>query len=105
MFLPDNLTTDGPTSLSFTENVGKRYEAYGWHVVSVEDVANGLDDLRAAIAQSQAVEDKLSLIKIKTVIANGSQREGSEKTHGAPLGSEDIAFVKKRFGLDPNKIF
>jgi len=57
----NNITTDGPTSLSFTENVGKRYEAYGWHVVSVEDVANGLDDLRAAIAQSQAVEDKLSL--------------------------------------------
>lgn len=101
----NSITTDGPTSLSFTEDVGKRYEAYGWHVVSVEDVANGLDDLRAAIAQSQAVEDKLSLIKIKTVIANGSQREGSEKTHGAPLGSEDIAFVKKRFGLDPNKTF
>jgi len=101
----NSITIDGPTSLSFTEDVAKRYEAYGWHVVSVEDVANGLDDLRAAIAQSQAVEDKPSLIKIKTVIAYGSQREGSEKTHGAPLGSEDIAFVKKRFGLDPNKSF
>lgn len=101
----NSITIDGPTSLSFTEDVGKRYEAYGWHVVAVDDVANGLDSLRAAISEAQAIDDKPSLIKIKTIIGYGSQKQGSEKTHGAPLGSDDVSFVKGKLGLDPTQAF
>jgi transketolase len=101
----NSITIDGPTSLSFTEDVGKRYEAYGWHVVAVDDVVNGLDNLRAAIAEAQAIDDKPSLIKVKTIIGYGSQKQGSEKTHGAPLGSDDVSFVKNKLGLDPTQAF
>ena len=101
----NSITIDGPTSLSFTEDVAKRYEAYGWHVISVDDVANGLQDLRNAVAEAQLVTDKPSLIKIKTVIGYGSQKQGSEKTHGSPLGADDVAAVKQKFGFDPSKSF
>lgn len=101
----NSITIDGPTSLSFTEDVGKRFEAYGWHVQSVDDVANGLQDLRNAIAEAQSVTDKPSMIKVKTVIGFGSMKQGSEKTHGAPLGGDDVASVKQKFGFDPSKSF
>eukprot|EP00586_Coscinodiscus_wailesii_P014105 CAMPEP_0172506676 /NCGR_PEP_ID=MMETSP1066-20121228/197222_1 /TAXON_ID=671091 /ORGANISM="Coscinodiscus wailesii, Strain CCMP2513" /LENGTH=601 /DNA_ID=CAMNT_0013283813 /DNA_START=228 /DNA_END=2029 /DNA_ORIENTATION=- len=101
----NEITIDGPTSLSFTEDVGKRYEAYGWHVQSVSDVGDNLESLRHAVAEAKSVKDKPSLIKIKTVIGHGSTNEGSHKTHGAPLGEADLQQAKTRFGLDPNASF
>ena len=53
----NHITIDGSTELSFTEDVHKRYEAYGWQVITVDDVANGLDDLRAAIEEAKATTD------------------------------------------------
>ena len=87
----DNLITiDGDTSLSFTEDVNKRYEAYGWHVQTVSDV-NDLASLRAAITAAKGETDKPSLIKIRTIIGHGSGKQGSHSVHGAPLGKGDLA--------------
>ena len=103
----NNITIDGSTDLAFTEDVNKRYEAYGWHVQTVGDVATGLDDLRKAIEEAKKVTDKPSIIKIRTQIGFGSpSKEGSEKSHGAPLGASDLAGVKERlYGMDPNQSF
>eukprot|EP00586_Coscinodiscus_wailesii_P005031 CAMPEP_0172486126 /NCGR_PEP_ID=MMETSP1066-20121228/14550_1 /TAXON_ID=671091 /ORGANISM="Coscinodiscus wailesii, Strain CCMP2513" /LENGTH=672 /DNA_ID=CAMNT_0013251873 /DNA_START=296 /DNA_END=2314 /DNA_ORIENTATION=+ len=101
----NSITIDGPTSLSFTEDVSLRYEAYGWHVQTVSDVGSNLEGLRAAVSLAKSVADKPSLIKVKTVIGHGSMKEGSHKTHGAPLGEADIQQAKSKFGLDPNVSF
>jgi transketolase len=91
----NNITIDGNTNLSFTEDVGKRYEAYGWHVQEVGDVADGLQYLRQAVKVAQSVTDKPSLIKVKTVIGYGSPgKAGTHGVHGAPLGAEDMAGMK-----------
>mmetsp|Transcript_26728 Transcript_26728/g.56300 ORF Transcript_26728/g.56300 Transcript_26728/m.56300 type:complete len:716 (+) Transcript_26728:283-2430(+) len=103
----NNITIDGNTGLAFTEDVNKRYEAYGWHVQTVDDIANGLDDLRKAIDEAKKVTDKPSLIKIKTQIGYGSpSKQGSEKSHGAPLGADEVETVKSRlYGCEPSKSF
>ena len=100
----DNLITiDGSTSISFTEDVNKRYESYGWHVQTVDDV-NDIPALKAAINNAKAEMDKPSLIKIRTVIGFGSTKQGSHGVHGAPLGSSDLAHVKSHFGFDPSQV-
>jgi len=103
----DNLITiDGSTDLSFTEDVSTRYKAYGWDVQTVDDVANGLNDLRSAIEAAKAVTDKPSIIKIRTAIGFGSPtKQGKASAHGAPLGADDLANAKQAFGLDPEKSF
>lgn len=102
----NNITIDGSTDLSFTEDVLKRYEAYGWHTQTVSDVTTSLEDLRTAIATAKGVTDKPSMIKIKTAIGYGSpSKQGSGAAHGAPLGVEDLAGAKKFFGLPPDKSF
>lgn len=101
----DNLITiDGDTSLSFSEDVNKRYEAYGWHIQTVADV-NDLGALRASIAAAQAETTRPSIIKIRTVIGHGSAKGGTSGVHGAPLGKADLAAVKTKFGFDPNESF
>ena len=101
----NKITIDGSTDLSFTENVGDRYESYGWHVQTVHDVANGLDDLRSAVKTAQNITDKPSIIKIRTAIGYGSSKENSASAHGSPLGEEILAETKKKYGLDPTKKF
>ena len=102
----NNITIDGETSLSFSEDVNKRFEAYGWHTQTVEDVSTSLDALRDAVKKAQEVTDKPSIIKIKTVIGFGSpSKAGKESSHGAPLGVEDLAGAKQFFGLPPDKSF
>ena len=102
----NKITIDGSTSLSFTEDVAMRYEAYGWHVQTVGDVADGIKDLRKAIKVAQKVTDKPSIIKVRTVIGYGSpSKEGTHGVHGAPLGTTDMAGMKEFFGMDPDKSF
>ena len=101
----DNLITiDGSTELSFTEDVAKRYESYGWHVQTVVD-ANDLASLNAAVAAAKADEGRPSLIKIRTVIGAGSAKEGTSGVHGAPLGAVDLANVKTMYGFNPEESF
>lgn len=102
----NSITIDGSTDLSFTEDVCARYDAYGWHTQTVDDVETaGLGSLRAAVAEARAETGRPSLIRVKTCIGFGSVKEGTEAVHGAPLGAEDLANVKRKFGLDPDKSF
>eukprot|EP00592_Proboscia_alata_P006488 CAMPEP_0194357166 /NCGR_PEP_ID=MMETSP0174-20130528/4680_1 /TAXON_ID=216777 /ORGANISM="Proboscia alata, Strain PI-D3" /LENGTH=713 /DNA_ID=CAMNT_0039127071 /DNA_START=171 /DNA_END=2312 /DNA_ORIENTATION=+ len=101
----NQITIDGSTDLSFTENVAMRYESYGWQVFKVEDVSNGLEELREAIQKAKSETSKPTLIQINTVIGYGSAKAGTAKTHGAPLGDEDLAATKKSYNLDPEKSF
>jgi len=102
----NQITIDGDTNLSFSEDVVKRFEAYGWHTQTVGDVASGIEDLREAVKNAQCVTNKPSIIKVRTAIGYGSpSKEGTAGAHGAPLGEDDLAGAKKFFGLDPNKSF
>jgi transketolase len=105
-FYDDNrITIDGTTSISFTEDRGKRFEAQGWHVQHVND-ANDLDQLREAIAQAQAVEDRPSLIIIRSHIAFGAPRAvDTAKSHGSPLGEDEVRATKEALGWDPDRKF
>ena len=82
----------------FTENIPQRFESYGWHVVPNVDGHNP-DAIRAAIAAAQAETGKPSIICCKTLIGKGAAtKEGSHKTHGAPLGAEEIAATRQHLG-------
>jgi transketolase len=101
----DNLITlDGPSEWSFTENVYERFEAYNWHVQRVLD-GNDLDAIEAAIAAAKAVDDKPSLIAVRTVIGYGSPRAGTNKVHGEAMGAADVAATKKFFGFPEDQSF
>ncbi|XP_049849171.1 uncharacterized protein LOC126318198 [Schistocerca gregaria] len=99
------VTIDGHTDLSFTEDVMKRYESYGWHTQYVDDGDEDLDKFRKAIQVARETSDKPSLIAVKTTIGYGSSKRGTEKVHGSPLGEEELKNVKKKFGMDPEKYF
>eukprot|EP00054_Salpingoeca_dolichothecata_P018382 m.112845 g.112845 ORF g.112845 m.112845 type:complete len:685 (+) comp22849_c1_seq1:50-2104(+) len=101
----NDITIDGSTELSFSEDVGKRFQAYGWHVQSVDNGDSAdLSKLQAAIAKAKTSSSP-SLIKVKTRIGFGSQMEGTAKVHGSPLAPEDIVQLKQKFGMDPEKFF
>jgi transketolase len=97
------ITIDGDTALSFSEDVGARFRSYGWHVLSCDGHAP--DALEAAISEAVAVEDRPSLVICRTTIGFASSKAGSEKSHGAPLGPDDVAATKGRLGLDPTRHF
>jgi len=101
----DNLISlDGPTELSFTEDVLKRFEAYHWHVQIVED-GNDLEGIAKAIEAAQGVKDKPSLIAVRTVIGYGSPKAGTNKAHGEALGAEAVKQTKKNLGWPEDKTF
>mmetsp|Transcript_48694 Transcript_48694/g.89826 ORF Transcript_48694/g.89826 Transcript_48694/m.89826 type:complete len:779 (-) Transcript_48694:118-2454(-) len=99
-FYDDNgITIDGHTDLSFTEDVGKRYEAYGWQVLTVEDGNTDVKALRKAIAEAKACTDKPTLIKVKTIIGYGSPNKAdSHDAHGAPLGADEATATREQLG-------
>ena len=102
----NDISLDGPTSLTFTEDVKKRYESYGWHVVTVNDGDNDISSISKAINKAKRVHDKPSLLIIKTTIGYGSPNKcGTEKAHGAPLGAPETELLKKNLGMDPDKKF
>jgi len=105
MYDDNHVTIDGNTNLSFTEDVCKRYEAYGWHTQVVADGDHDLKAIFEAIDNAKKVTDKPSIIKIRTTIGFGSVHQGSGKVHGSPLGNDDLAHVKTMFGFDPEKKF
>ena len=101
----DNLISlDGPTSLSYNDNVLKRFEAYHWHVQSVAD-GNDLAAIEEAIEAAKAETGKPSLIAVRTIIGYGSPKAGSNKSHGEPLGAADVAATKKFFGFPEDQSF
>jgi transketolase len=96
VFYDDNhISIEGDTKLAFSEDVGKRYEAYGWHVQNLhEDLA--LDTMEAAVDAAKAEEDRPSLIIVRTHIAPGSpNKHDTHGAHGSPLGEEEIRLTKQ----------
>ena len=94
----NNISIDGKVDGWFTENIPQRFESYGWHVVPNVDGHNP-DAIRAAIAAAQTETGKPSIICCKTLIGKGAAtKEGSHKTHGAPLGAEEIAATRQHLG-------
>jgi transketolase len=106
VFYDDNsIQLAGPTADSFSEDVPKRYEAYGWHTHVVED-ANDLDEIEAAIAASVGEQDRPSLISVQSHIGFGSpNKQDSHKAHGSPLGEDEVRLTKEAYGWDADKHF
>jgi len=100
----NEITIDGSTDLSFTEDVLARLKACGWHVQRVD--GHDADAIAAAIEVARNETDRPSLISCRTKIGWGSPSyEGTSRTHGAPLGDEEVAATKERLGLDPQQTF
>ena len=94
----NNISIDGKVDGWFTENIPERFASYGWHVVPNVDGHNP-EAIRAAIAAAQAETAQPSIICCKTLIGKGAAtKEGSHKTHGAPLGAEEIAATRQHLG-------
>ncbi|MBN1968491.1 MAG: transketolase [Candidatus Delongbacteria bacterium] len=102
----NDISLDGPTSISFTENVAMRYESFGWQVITVEDGDNDVASIEKAIAKAKAETEKPSLLIIKTTIGFGSpNKQGSSGAHGAPLGKEEIKLTKKNLNWNYEEDF
>ena len=94
----NHITIDGNTDITFSEDVGARFEAYGWQVLRVAD-GNDVDALDEALTKARAESGKPSLIMVRTVIGYGSpNKENTSGSHGAPLGEEEIRLTKERLG-------
>ncbi|SNC66595.1 transketolase [Hymenobacter gelipurpurascens] len=100
----NDISLDGPTSLSYTEDAMARFEAYGWHTQRVQD-GNDLDGIEAAIKAAQQETERPSIISVKTIIGYGSPQEGTSKVHGSPLGPDNVKKAKEFFGFDPEATF
>ena len=101
----DNLISlDGPTELSYTEDVTKRFEAYHWHVQHVAD-GNDLVAIEKAILAAKAETTRPSLIRVRTIIGYGSPKAGTNKAHGEALGAEAVKATKKNLGWPEDKNF
>ncbi len=95
----NDVTLDGPASMHFTEDVGKRYEAYGWHVQRVEHGDSDLVAIDRALENAREETQKPSLIIVKTTIGFGSpNKAGTAAAHGAPLGPDEVRATKERLG-------
>ena len=105
-FYDDNrISIDGTTSISFTEDRGKRFEALGWHVQHVEDV-NDLDALREAIGAAKAETGRPSMIVVRSHIAYGAPKAvDTAKSHGSPLGEDEVRATKEALGWNPDEHF
>ncbi len=108
----NRISIEGDTDVAFTEDVAKRYEAYGWHVQTVDWTNGGTEyvedvpALHAAITAAGEVTDQPSLIVLDTIIAwPAPHAQGTEKAHGSALGDEEVAATKKVLGWDPDKTF
>jgi transketolase len=97
----NGVTLDGPASMHFSEDVGKRYEAYGWQVLRVEAGDTDLDALDRALETAQEDASRPTLIIVKTTIGYGSpNKAGTSAAHGSPLGLEEVALTKKALGWE-----
>jgi transketolase len=100
----NKVTIEGFTKLAFSEDVPKRFEAYGWHTLTVED-GNDLDAIDAAIHEAQSVGDKPSLISVKTIIGYGMPTAGTRKAHSDAPGEEAVRETKRHLGWPEDKQF
>ncbi len=100
----NHISIEGATDLAFDEDVGLRFDAYGWNVIHIDD-ANDTAALSRAIETFKATSDKPTFIVVHSVIGYGSPKAGSEKAHGEPLGEENIRLTKQAYGWPEDKSF
>lgn len=100
----NHISIEGSTDLAFTEDRGKRFEAYGWQVLQVKD-GNDLKAIEDAINQARADSERPSLIRIRTHIGYGSPKVDTAAAHGEPLGPEGVAETRKTLGMPDEKFY
>lgn len=101
----NHISIEGDTAIAFTEDVAKRFDAYGWHVQIVKD-GNDVEAIAAAIEKAKAEKDRPSIINVRTHIAFGSPNKvDTAGAHGSPLGEPEVKLVKENLGFDPNQYF
>jgi transketolase len=101
----NRISIEGSTDIAFTEDVGLRFQAYGWQVLVVED-GNDMAAIDNAVAAAKAETGKPSLVIVRTQIAYGSpNKQGSADAHGAPLGDEEVRLTKRFLGCPENECF
>ncbi len=102
----NHITIDGDTELSFTEDVAKRYEAYGWNVIVLDGDGNDLDAILKALNDAKALQGRPTLLKVRGHIAYGApNKQDTPSAHGSPIGDDEIRLMKEKFGWDPDKEF
>jgi transketolase len=102
----NHITIDGPTELALNDNAGQRFEAYGWHVLHLGEVANDLDALEAGLRAAMAEDERPSLLILRSHIGYPSPKfTDSPKAHGSPLGEDEIRTTKEILGLPPDESF
>lgn len=102
----NHITIDGPTELSYSDDVPKRFEAYGWHVDPIGEVANDTDALEDALRRAMAVEDRPSLIVLRSHIGWPSPKyTDTKEAHGNPFGEDEVRATKDVLGLPPDETF
>lgn len=105
----NHISIEGDTATAFSEDVLKRYEAYGWHVQRIEQAENGDFDIHAlyaALKAAQAETERPSIIAARTIIAwPAPNAQNTEAAHGSALGADEVAATKRVMGFDPEKDF
>ena len=107
----NDISIEGNTDIAFAEDPSARFEAYGWQVLDVDWTAGGeyredLTALHEALVKARAETSRPSLIRLHTIIAwPAPTKQGQESSHGAALGAEEVAGLKKALGLDPDALF
>lgn len=99
----NKISIDGSTDITFTEDIGKRYEAYGWQVLKGD--MYDADGIRKLVEEAKAESQKPTLIMLKSVIGKFAPKQGTPKVHGEPLGEEDVRQTKINLGLNPDEFF
>ena len=102
----NHITIDGPTELAYTDDVAGRFDAYGWHTDNIGEVANDTDALEAALRRAMAVEDRPSMILLRSHIGWPSpHKTDTADAHGNPLGEDEVRETKAILGLPPDEAF
>lgn len=99
----NKISIDGSIDITFTEDIGKRYEAYGWQVLKGD--MYDVEGLLKLIEEAKKCSDKPSLIMLKSVIGKFAPKQGTPVVHGEPLGEADVAETKKALGINPEEFF
>ena len=102
----NHITIDGPTELAYSDDVPKRFEAYGWHVVQLGEAANDLDAIEAGLRAGIAEETRPTLVVLRSHIGYPSPKvQDTAAADGVPLGADEVAKVKEILGLPPEDFF
>jgi transketolase len=97
----NQVTLDGPASLAFSEDVARRYEAYGWQVLKVGDGNTDLPAIHEALERAVLEQSRPTIILVRTTLGYGSpNKAGTSEAHGSPLGKEEVALTKKALGWE-----